>query len=57
MPNVKIILTDDHRFLETIVAQERVKDLFWETSRNVFKVDLKMNISVADNEIIGLYII
>ena len=40
VPNTKLILTDDHRFLETIADQEKVKNIFWETSLSVFKVDL-----------------
>ena len=53
VPNVKLILTDDHKLLEIIVAQKRT---FWETSQEVFHVNLYMEISAAESEIVGLYI-
>lgn len=56
VPNAKLILTDDHRFLELIAEWEDVNHLFWETSLKVFKVDLRMTICAAETEIIGLYI-
>ena len=56
VPNAKLILTDDHRFLEIIAEREDINDLFWKTSLKVFKVDLRMTICAAETEIIGLYI-
>ena len=56
VPNAKLILTDDHKFLNVIAEQKGVKELFWEVSQLTFKVALRMEISVAKNEILGLYI-
>ena len=51
--NAKLILTDDHKFLDCIANQD-IKEIFWEVSRRFFKIDLHMDICSAASKIDGL---
>ena len=49
VPNVKLLMTDDHRFLELVAEEGEVQELFWRTALETFRVDLTLKVCPAEN--------
>ena len=42
-------MTDDHRFLELVAEEGEVRELFWRTALETFRVDLTLKVCPAEN--------
>ena len=49
VPNVKLLMTDDHRFLDLVAEEGDVRELFWATALEAFCIDLTLKVYPAEN--------
>ena len=49
VPNVKLLLTDDHHFLDLVAGEGEVREVFWKTVQETFRVDLTLEVCPAEN--------
>lgn len=47
-PNVKLLITDDHRFLKLVAGEGEVREMFWKIATETFRINLTLKVCAAE---------